>query len=124
MNNLLEHYRDLYGTMGYSRGDPLAGRLAELSDTNPELAEKLRPLQAAWLTVVTQKIWAYATIARIPALVDKAESLASIIWAALAGVLIQMKVTHSAEPFEEAKRVLVPMIASYVAALSSGDVPE
>ena len=83
-----------------------------------------RPLQSAWLVVVSQKIWAYATIARIPALVDKAEALSTMIWAALQGVLMQMKITHSEEPLEEARRVLVPMIASYVAALASGDVPE
>jgi TetR/AcrR family transcriptional regulator, transcriptional repressor for nem operon len=121
---LLDHYIDLYGKLGFCRGDPLGGRMAELADTHPALMSSLRPLQQAWLTVVIQKIWAYATVSRIPALVDKAEPLASVIWAAVQGALIQMKVAHSAEPLEEAKRTLAPMIASYVAALASGDVPE
>lgn len=121
---LLDHYIELYGKLEYGRGDPLGGRMAELADTHQELLDKLRPLQQAWLTVVTQKIWAYATVRRIPALVEKADALASVIWAAVQGALIQMKISHSAEPLAEAKRTLAPMIASYVAALASGDVPE
>jgi TetR/AcrR family transcriptional regulator, transcriptional repressor for nem operon len=124
VTRLLDHYSELYGKMGYPRGDPLGGRLFELSDTHPELADKLRPFHAAWLALVTQKIWAYATIARVPGLVDRADSLASMIWAAIQGVLMQMKIAHSSEPLEEARRVLVPMVASYVTALASGDLPE
>jgi TetR/AcrR family transcriptional regulator, transcriptional repressor for nem operon len=121
---LLDHYLELYAKLEYGRGDPLGGRMAELADTHPRLAELLRPLQQAWLTVVTQKIWAYATVNRIPALVEKADTLAWVIWAALQGVLIQMKIAHSGEPLNEAKQTLVPMVASYVAALASGDVLE
>lgn len=122
VQRLLHHYLELYAQLEYGRGDPLGGRMAELADTNPALAEKLRPLQQAWLTVVTQKIWAYATVNRIPALVEKADALAWVIWAALQGVLIQMKIAHSGEPLLEAQQTLVPMVASYVAALASGDV--
>lgn len=121
---LLDHYTEMYARFDFGRGDPLTGRIAELADTHPELAARLRPLQQAWLTVVTQKIWAYATVSRIPALVEKADGLATLIWAALQGVLIHMKLLHSEEPLQEARRTLVPMIASYVAALASGDVPE
>lgn len=121
---LLEHYLELYAKLDFGRGDPLGGRMAELADTHPRLAELLRPLQQAWLTVVTQKIWAYATVNRIPALVEKADALAWVIWAALQGVLIQMKIAHSSEPLNEARQTLVPMVASYVAALASGDVLE
>ncbi len=124
VSRLLDHYLELYAQFDFGRGDPLTGRIAELSDTHPELAAKLRPLQQAWLTVVTQKIWAYATVSRVPALVEKADGLANLIWAALQGVLIHMKLVHSDEPLQEAKRTLVPMIASYVAALASGDVLE
>jgi TetR/AcrR family transcriptional repressor of nem operon len=124
VRRLLEHYAELYGEMGFARGDPLGGRLFELSDTEPELAAGLRPLLAAWLAVVTQKIWAYATVARIPPLVERADGLAAIIWAALQGVLLQMKAAHSGEPLIEAQRTLVPMVASYVGALASGDFPE
>lgn len=122
VTRLLDHYLELYARLDYGRGDPLGGRMAELADTHPKLMEQLRPLQQAWLTVVTQKIWAYATVNRIPALVEKADALAWVIWAALQGALIQMKITHSDEPLIEAKLTLVPMIASYVAALASGDV--
>jgi TetR/AcrR family transcriptional repressor of nem operon len=122
VSRLLDHYVELYSRLGYGRGDPLSGRLAELADTHPEVVASLRQLQAAWLGVVTQKIWAYATVSHIPALVERADALAWVIWAALQGVLIQMKVVHSAEPLQEAKRTLVPMVASYVAALASGDV--
>jgi TetR/AcrR family transcriptional regulator, transcriptional repressor for nem operon len=122
VQRLLDHYLELYARLEYGRGDPLGGRMAELADTHPRLAEQLRPLQQAWLTVVTQKIWAYATVNRIPALVEKADALAWVIWAALQGVLIQMKIAHSSEPLREAKQTLIPMVASYVAALASGDV--
>jgi len=44
--------------------------------------------------------------------------------AALQGVLPQMKAAHSGEPLIEAQRTLVPMVASYVGALASGDFPE
>jgi TetR/AcrR family transcriptional regulator, transcriptional repressor for nem operon len=121
---LLDHYLELYARLEFGRGDPLGGRMAELSGTHPRLAEQLRPLQQAWLTVVTQKIWAYATVNRIPALVEKADALAWVIWASLQGVLIQMQIAHSGEPLSEAKETLVPMVASYVAALASGDVLE
>lgn len=120
---LLDHYQELYGALGFGRGDPLGSRLGELADTDPQIVEKLVPLKTAWRSVVAQKIWAYATVRRIPALVEKADELAGIIWAALQGVLLQMKVAHSAEPLEEARRTLVPMVSSYVAALATGDVP-
>jgi TetR/AcrR family transcriptional repressor of nem operon len=121
VNRLIDHYVETYSEVGFTRGDPLAGLLGELSGTHPELVQELRALQAAWRSVVAQKLWAYATVARIPVLVDAADNLAGIIYAALQGVLLQMKITRSRIPLDEARRVLVPMVNSYVSALATGE---
>lgn len=121
VNRLIDHYVEIYNEVGFSRGDPLAGLLGELSGTHPELVQELRSLQAAWRSVVAQKLWAYATVARIPVLVDAADNLAGIIYAALQGVLLQMKITRSRIPLDEARRVLVPMVNLYVSALATGE---
>jgi len=124
VGRLLDHYEELYAKHGFGRGDPLASRLSELADTHPALAAELHSLADAWRTVVTQKIWAYATVAGIPALVERAPGLAAMLYAALQGVLLEMKALHSAEPLSEARRTLVPMVASFVAAIATGEVPE
>lgn len=123
VKRLLQHYREVYQQYGYGRGDPLASRLDELADSHLDLAARLVSIQSVWREVVTQKIWAYATVASIPALIERADALAAMIQAALQGVLLQMKAVHSADPLEEAERTLVPMVTSYVAALATGDVP-
>lgn len=118
---LLDHYVEIYSDVRFSRGDPLSGLLGELSGTHPGLVQELRSLQTAWRSVVAQKLWAYATVARIPVLVDAADNLAGIIYAALQGVLLQMKITRSRIPLDEARRVLVPMVNLYVSALATGE---
>jgi TetR/AcrR family transcriptional repressor of nem operon len=123
VEKLLDHYRAEYEHHGFGRGDPLGSRLNELADTHADLSAELAGLLATWRSVITQKIWAYATVARIPALVEHADGLAGTMQAALQGVLLQMKASKSAQPLEDAKRYLVPMISSYVSALASGDVP-
>ena len=123
VSRLLQHYEELYGELDYRRGDPLGSLLGELAGTHPDLTAELRPLSAAWRAVVAQKIWAYATVARIPPLVDAADALAGMIYAALQGVLLEMKIARSVEPLREARRVLVPMVNSYVSALATGEVP-
>jgi hypothetical protein len=45
-----------------------------------------------------------------------------MIQAALQGVLLQMKAQRSAQPLEDARAYLVPMVASYVNAVATGDV--
>jgi TetR/AcrR family transcriptional repressor of nem operon len=124
VEKLLDYYRVEYEHHGFGRGDPLGSRLNELADTHPEVAAELSSLLATWRSVLTQKIWAYATVARIPALVERADGLAGTIQAALQGVLLQMKATKSAQPLEDAKRYLVPMVSTYVSALASGDLPD
>jgi len=121
VSRLLNHYAGLYQEFDYARGDPLAGLLGELAGTHPGLVRELQSLQAAWRSVVAQKIWAYATVARIPALVDAADNLAGMIYAALQGVLLQMKITRSRIPLDEARHVLVPMVNMYVSALATGE---
>lgn len=122
VSRLLEHYTELYSEFGYGRGDPLGCRLSELADAKPELAKRIIPLQAAWRTVVTQKIWGYATTRRVPQLVEHSEPLASFIWAAMQGVLLQMKIAHSPLPLFEAQTTFIPMLNSYVGALATGEV--
>jgi TetR/AcrR family transcriptional repressor of lmrAB and yxaGH operons len=122
VEKLLDHYAAEYGAHGFGRGDPLGSRLNELADTNPQLTAELTRLLAAWRSVLTQKIWAYATVAQIPELVEKADGLAGMIQAALQGVLLQMKALKSVQPLEDARHFLVPMVSSYVSALASGDV--
>jgi TetR/AcrR family transcriptional repressor of nem operon len=122
VEKLLNHYAQEYAAHGFGRGDPLGSRLNELADTHPALAAELARLLAAWRTVLTQKIWAYATVAGIPVLVEKADGLAGMIQAALQGVLLQMKAQRSAQPLEDARAYLVPMVASYVNAVATGDV--
>jgi len=122
VTRLLDHYLQEFERVGYGRGDPVGCRLNELADVRPELAQRIEHLQVAWRAVVAQKIWAWATVRRIPALVENAEELASLIWAALQGVLLQMKVLHSPQPLREAKHTLVPMVAAYVGALATGEV--
>ena len=122
-NRLLDHYGGIYSKYGYTRGDPLAACLSELATTHPELTARLLPIQQTWLQVVTQKIWAYATVASIPALIERAPSLAQQIYASLQGTLLLMRAQRSPEPIEEARRTLVPMIAVYVAALATGEIP-
>jgi TetR/AcrR family transcriptional regulator, transcriptional repressor for nem operon len=121
---LIDHYADIYGKQGYQRGDPLSACLSELAGTHPELTTRLLPIQQSWLQVVTQKIWAYATVASIPALIERAPNLAQQIYASLQGTLLMMHAQRSPEPLEEARRTLVPMISVYVAALATGEVPE
>jgi TetR/AcrR family transcriptional regulator, transcriptional repressor for nem operon len=124
VRRLCDHYEAIYGKHGFTRGDPLAGCLTELAATHPQLAARLLPIQQLWLQVVTQKIWAYATVADIPALIERAPSLAQQIYAGLQGALMLMKAQQSAEPLEEARRTLAPMVSVYVAALATGEVPE
>ena len=123
VRRLLDHYEQVYREYGFTRGDPLAGCLMELAGTHPELAVRLLSIQQLWQQVVTQKIWAYATVADIPVLIERAPSLAQQIYAGLQGVLMLMKAQRSAEPLEEARRTLVPMVAVYVAALATGEEP-
>jgi len=122
VSKLLDNYEELFEPLGYSRGDPLSSRMGELTDTHPEVVAELLPIQEAWRTVVAQKIWAYATVAQIPALIDAADGLAGMIYAAIQGTLLQMKITHSAEPIAEARKTLVPMVNMYVSALATGEV--
>ncbi len=124
VKRLLDHYGEIYGKFEFTRGDPLAGCLSELAATHLQLTARLLPVQQLWLQVVTQKIWAYATVASIPALIERAPSLAQQIYASLQGSLLMMKAQRSAEPLEEARRTLVPMVSVYVAALATGEVPE
>ncbi|MBN2081909.1 TetR/AcrR family transcriptional regulator [bacterium] len=122
VRKLLDHYEELFGALEFKQGDPLTGRMGELADTHPEVIEKLWPIQLAWHDVVVQKIWAYATVARIPGLVDNADGLASMIYVALQGVLMQMKISRSVEPINEARRTLVPMVNAYVSAIATGEI--
>lgn len=122
VSRLIDHYEELFAPLGFSRGDPLSGRMSELAGTNPELVAELLPIQAVWRTVVAQKIWAYATVAHVPALIDAADSLAGIIYASIQGVLLQMKILQSPEPLHEARRTLVPMVNMYVSALATGEI--
>jgi AcrR family transcriptional regulator len=123
VERLLDHYLNQFEQHGFGRGDPLGSRLNELADTHVDLSAELSELLATWRSVLTQKIWAYATVARVPGLVEHADGLAGTVQAALQGVLLQMKASKSAQPLEEAKRYLVPMVSSYVSALASGDLP-
>jgi TetR/AcrR family transcriptional regulator, transcriptional repressor for nem operon len=120
---LLTHYEELYAAHGYGRGDPLASRINELADGLPELTAQLRQLADVWRGVVTQKIWAYATVAGVPQLVERAPGLAAMIYCMLQGVLLEMKASHSAEPLQEARRTLVPMVESFVSAVATGELP-
>jgi TetR/AcrR family transcriptional repressor of nem operon len=124
VRRLFDHYSAQYGRLGFTRGDPLASRLSELADTHPQLAARLLPIQQAWLQVVTQKIWAYATVASIPALIERAPALAGVIYACLQGALVQMKSMRSGEPLADARRVLASMVDAYVGALATGEVDE
>lgn len=121
VKKLLDHYEQLFTELEFRQGDPLTSRLGELADSHPEVVEKLWPIQVAWHDVVVQKIWAYATVARIPDLVEAADGLASMIYVALQGVLLQMKISRSAEPIAEARRMLVPMVNAYVSAIATGE---
>jgi TetR/AcrR family transcriptional regulator, transcriptional repressor for nem operon len=120
---LLQHYEELYAAHGYGRGDPLASRINELADGEPELVAKLHLLADVWRGVVTQKIWAYATVAGVPQLVERAPGLAAMIYCQLQGVLLEMKATRSAEPLLEARRTLVPMVEGFVSAVATGELP-
>ena len=122
VERLLDHYEELFTPMDFSRGDPLSSRMGELADTHPEVVAELEPIQAAWRTVVAQKIWAYATVAHVPELIDAADGLAGIIYATIQGTLLQMKITHSIEPLREARKTLVPMVNMYVSALATGEI--
>lgn len=122
VKRLLDHYEELFSRFDFGRGDPLSSRLNELADTHPELVARLLPVQAVWHEVVTQKLWAYATVARIPALVEAADHLAALIYAALQGILLQMKVSHSPQPLKAARHTLVAMVNAYVSALATGEV--
>ena len=119
---LLSFYEKEFAQYGYGRGDPLFGRFDELADTNPELVAKLRPLLDSWRKVVAQKIWGYATVARIPALVEHADGLATMIHLGLQGVLLEMKSSHSPAPLREARLTLVPMVDNFVSAVAAGDI--
>lgn len=121
VEKLLDFYGQEFAAHRFGRGDPLGSRLNELADTNPELTAELARLLTAWRSVLTQKIWAYATVAQIPELVEKADGLAGMIQAALQGVLLQMKTLRSNLPLEEARRTLVPMVESYVSAVAAGE---
>lgn len=121
VKKLLDHYEELFSELDFRQGDPLTSRLVELADSHPEVVEKLWPIQVAWHDVVVQKIWAYATVARIPDLVEAADGLASMIYVALQGVLMQMKISRSVEPIAEARRTMVPMINAYVSAIATGE---
>jgi AcrR family transcriptional regulator len=123
VRRLIDHYDKVYSKLDYTRGDPLASCLSELAGTHPTLVGRLLPIQQAWLQVVTQKIWAYATVASIPALIDRAPSLALQIYVSLQGTLLLMRAQQSREPLDEARRTLVPMVAVYVAALATGEEP-
>lgn len=123
VDKLVDHYLDLYSAYGYSRGDIAGNLLSELADTKPELAEEIGKIAAAWRAVVAQKIWAYATVTRTAPLMERAADLAAIIWAALQGILIQMKTSHSAAPLEEGRLSLRAMVDSYVNALAAGEYP-
>lgn len=122
VKRLLDHYEELYREHEFRHGDPLTSRMGELADTHPEVVEKLWPMQISWHDVVVQKIWAYATVAQIPGLVDAADGLASVIYVALQGVLLQMKISRSSEPLTEARRTLVPMVNAYVSAIATGEI--
>jgi TetR/AcrR family transcriptional repressor of nem operon len=122
VNRLLDHYEQLFSELDFRQGDPLTSRMGELADTHPELVEKLWPIQVAWHDVVVQKIWAYATVAQIPGLVDAADGLASMIYVAIQGVLLQMKIARSPEPLQEARRTMVPMVKAYVSAIATGEI--
>ena len=119
----LNFYEEQYAEVGYGRGDPLMSRLNELADTNPGLTARLAELADVWRSVVAQKIWGYATAQHVQGLVDHAEALAGIIHASLQGVLLNMKVRHSAEPIQEARLILPVMIDGYVASVATGEVP-
>jgi hypothetical protein len=44
-----------------------------------------------------------------------------MIYVALQGVLMQMKIARSSEPINEARRTLVPMVNAYVSAVATGE---
>jgi TetR/AcrR family transcriptional repressor of nem operon len=119
----LNFYEDQYAEVGFGRGDPLMSRLNELADTHPELTQRLAELADVWRSVVAQKIWAYATAQHVQGLVAHAEPLAAMIHASLQGVLLNMKVRHSAEPIREARHILPVMVDSYVASIATGELP-
>lgn len=120
VDKLVDHYVELYGTYGFRRGDIAGNLLSELADTRPELADEIGKIAAAWRTMVAQKIWAYATVSRTAALMERAADLAAVIWAAMQGLLIQMKTVHSAAPLEEARDALRTMVDAYVNELAAG----
>ncbi|MCB1219880.1 MAG: TetR/AcrR family transcriptional regulator [Planctomycetales bacterium] len=122
IRRFLDYYEQQYAEVGYGRGDPLMSRLNELADTNPDLASRLAELADVWRSVVAQKIWGYATAHHVQGLVDHAESIAGMIHASLQGVLLNMKVRHSAEPIQEARRILPAMMDSYVTSLAAGEI--
>lgn len=123
VERLLDHYIGLYQAYGYGRGDIAGTLLNELADTRPELAAEIGKLAAAWRTMVAQKIWAYATVARIAPLMEHAADLALIIWSAMQGILLTMKAGHSSAPLLEARQILRTMVDSYVNALAAGEYP-
>ncbi|MEZ5338561.1 MAG: TetR/AcrR family transcriptional regulator [bacterium] len=122
VRRFLDYYEQQYAEVGYGRGDPLMSRLNELADTNPELAGRLAELADVWRSVVAQKIWGYATAQHVQGLVDHAEAIAGIIHASLQGVLLNMKIRHSAEPIIEARAILPVMLDSYVTSLAAGEL--
>lgn len=123
VTRFLDHYEQQYAEVGFGRGDPLMSRLNELADTNPEMTRRLSELADVWRSVVAQKIWGYATAQHVQGLVDHAESIAAMIHASLQGVLLNMKVSHSARPLQEARQILPQMVNSYVTSLVAGELP-
>lgn len=120
VDKLIDHYIELFDEYGYGRGDIAGNLLSELADTKPELATEIAKIATAWRTMVAQKIWAYATVTRTAQLMERAADLAAIIWAAVQGLLIQMKTTRSRAPLEEARHALRAMVDAYVNELAAG----
>jgi AcrR family transcriptional regulator len=122
VNRLLDFYHGMLAPQDFRGGDPIFSRIAELADTHPGLVAEIQPLADKWIEVVTQKIWAYATVARIPPLVDHAETLSVMIYASLQGLLILAKAERSAGPLIRARKQLVHMVDAYVSAIATGDI--
>ncbi len=121
VDKLVDHYVELYGKYGFGRGDIAGNLLSELADTRPDLAAEIAKIATAWRTMVAQKIWAYATVTRTAPLMERAADLAAIIWAAMQGLLIQMKTMRSGKPLEESRHALRAMVEAYVNELAAAD---
>lgn len=124
VDRVIGHYLEEFAKHDYGRGDITSNLLSELSETRPDLTNEINKIAAARRTIMAQKIWAYGTTTRTPQLMEHAEALASVIWSALQGALLQMKATHSSQPLVEAKRTLRDMVDTYVTALAAGELNE